>query len=81
MITVDSKIKEIRKYPDAVAIINEAMKEASDDYMAVPSLKRADNMTLRALAGFPMAGITPEIFAVIEEKLEEAEIEEEDEDD
>lgn len=87
MITVDSKIKEILKYPEAKKVFDDAMAPyvasvgGSGNYSDDPQLARAYNMTLRALAGFPQSGIAPEVFAEIEEKLEELEIDDDDDED
>ena len=59
-LSVDSKIKEIMKNPEAV----ELMEKFSPGFATNPQMKMVQGLTFRALAKFPQSNMT-------EEKVEE----------
>jgi hypothetical protein len=67
-LSVDSKIKQIMKNPDAVAI----MTKYSPDFATNPQMKMVQGLTFRKLASFPQAkenGMTDEIVEQIDAEL------------
>lgn len=64
-LSADSKIKELMKNPDAVAIL----EEYSPGFSGNPQMKMVQGLTYRALCKFPQAGMTPEQVEEIDAKL------------
>jgi hypothetical protein len=67
-LSVDSKIKDIKKNPEAVKI----MERYSEGFSTNPQMKMVQGLTFRKLASFPQskaAGITDEVVAKIDEEL------------
>lgn len=64
-ISVDSKIKEIMKNPEAVAVL----EEVSPGFATNPQMKMVQGLTYRALAKFPQAGLSAEQVEEIDAKL------------
>lgn len=64
-LSVDSKIKEIMKNPDAV----EVMEKHTPGFSTNPQMKMVQGLTFRALAKFPQAGISPEKIEEIDKEL------------
>ena len=67
-LSVDSKIKDIKKNPEAVKI----MERYSEGFSTNPQMKMVQGLTFRKLASFPQskaAGITDEVIAKIDEEL------------
>ena len=62
----DSKVRELVKDADAVAILESYMPGFSTH----PQLKMAFGMSLKQIAGFPQAKISPEMLAEMDEKLQ-----------
>ena len=70
MLTIDSKIKDLAKNPQAAAICEKYGITFSDKRS-----KMAFGISVRALSAYPQAGITPEKLAAMEKELEEANLE------
>ena len=66
-VTIDSKVKEIMKVPEAVELIEKYMPGFSTN----PQMKMVYGLTLKKLAGFPQANVSEEILAEIEKGLAE----------
>lgn len=64
-LSVDSKIKDIMKNPEAVAM----MEKFSPGFATNPQMKMVQGLTFRALAKFPQAGMTPERVEEIDQAL------------
>lgn len=64
-LSVDSKIKEIMKNPEAV----ELMEKFSPGFATNPQMKMVQGLTYRALAKFPQAGMTEEKVEEIDQAL------------
>ena len=67
-LSVDSKIKQIMKNPEAVAI----MTEYSSEFATNPQMKMVQGLTFRKLASFPQAkemGFTDEVVEEIDARL------------
>ena len=64
-LSVDSKIKEIKKNPEAV----ELMEKLSPGFATDPQMKLVSGLTFRKLASFPQANITPEKLEEIDQAL------------
>ena len=65
-LSVDSKIKDIMKNPEAVAL----MERLSPGFATNPQMKMVQGLTFRALAKFPQAGISPERLEEIDKALQ-----------
>lgn len=66
-VTIDDKIKVIKKDPRAVDLIDKYMPGFKTD----PKMKLVQGLTLRALAKFPQANVSEETLAQIEKELAE----------
>lgn len=64
-LSVDSKIKEIMKNPEAVKVL----EKYSPGFSTNPQMKMVQGLTYRALAKFPQAGLTPEQVEEIDQAL------------
>ncbi|MDR1531985.1 MAG: hypothetical protein LBS62_07350 [Clostridiales bacterium] len=64
-LSVDSKIKEIMKVPEAV----ELMEKHSPGFSTNPQMKMVQGLTFRALAKFPQAGLGAEQVEKIDSEL------------
>lgn len=64
-LSVDSKIKELKKNEKAVEIITAVSPGFSTD----PQMKLVQGLTFRKLCSFPQAGITPEQLEELDAKL------------
>ncbi|WKY45035.1 hypothetical protein Q5O14_02745 [Eubacteriaceae bacterium ES2] len=64
-LSVDSKIKEIMKNPDAVDL----MEKYSPGFKTSPQMKMVQGLTFRALAKYPQSQMTPEKVDEIDEAL------------
>ena len=64
-LSVDSKIKDIMKNPEAVAL----MEKMSPGFATNPQMKMVQGLTFRALAKFPQAKITSEHLEEIDNVL------------
>lgn len=64
-VTMDSKMKEIMKSPEAVAIL----EDLSPGITKNPALKMIYGMPLRTAAAFPQTGFTPEMLAELEKRI------------
>ncbi len=64
-LSVDSKIKELKKNQKAVEIISAVSPGFSTD----PQMKLVQSLTFRKLCSFPQADITPEQLEEIDAKL------------
>ena len=64
-LTLDTKIKEIRENPEAVALINEIVPGFATD----PKMKLVAGTTFRKLSQIKQAGVTPEKLEAIEKAL------------
>ncbi len=72
MLTIDSKVKALKKNPEAVAII----VKYSPGFATDPQMKLVQGLTMRKLLSFPQAGLTPDQVAALEKELADAQIEE-----
>ena len=64
-LSVDSKIKDIMKNPEAVDL----MEKLSPGFATNPQMKMVQGLTFRALAKFPQAGLSPEQVEEIDKAL------------
>jgi len=64
-LSVDSKIKDIKKNPEAV----ELMEKFTPGFKTNPQMKLVSGMSLRKLASFPQAKLSPEQLEEIDEAL------------
>ena len=64
-LSVDSKIKEIMKNPEAVTL----MEKFAPGFSTNPQMKMVQGLTYRALAKFPQANMTPEKVEEIDQAL------------
>ena len=64
-LSVDSKVKDLKKSEEACAIIVEYAPGFATD----PQMKLVGGLTFRKLCSFPQANITPAQLAEIDEKL------------
>ncbi len=64
-LSADSKIKDIMKNPEAVAL----MEKFFPGFSTNPQMKMVQGLTFRALAKFPQAGVTPELLEEIDSAL------------
>lgn len=64
-LSVDSKIKELKKSPEAV----ELLEKFSPGFATDPQMKMVQGLTFRKLASFPQAGLTPEQVEEIDAAL------------
>ncbi len=71
MLTIDSKVKELKKNPQAVEIIT----KLSPGFATDPQMKLVQGLTLRKLMSFPQAGVTPEQVEALAKELEDANLE------
>jgi len=66
MATIDMKLKELQAIPEAVEILKKHVPKT----MKSPYLKMGKNMTFRAIAEFPQAGVSKEVLDQIEAELQ-----------
>ena len=71
MLTIDSKVKDLKKNPQAVEII----VKYSPGFATDPQMKLVQGLKLSKLMSFPQAGLTPEEVAALAKELEEANLE------
>ena len=71
MLTIDSKVKDLKKNPKAVEII----VKYSPGFATDPQMKLVQGLKLSKLMSFPQAGLTPEEVAALAKELEEANLE------
>lgn len=64
-LSVDSKIKDIMKNPEAVAM----MEKFSPGFATNPQMKMVQGLTFRALAKFPQAKLSAEQVEEIDKAL------------
>lgn len=64
-LSVDSKIKEIMKNPEAVAL----MEKLVPGFASNPQMKMVQGLTFRALAKFPQAGLSADSVEEIDKAL------------
>jgi hypothetical protein len=64
-LSVDSKIKEIMKNPEAVDL----MEKYSPGFKTNPQMKMVQGLTYRALAKFPQSNMTEEKVEEIDQAL------------
>lgn len=69
MLSVDSKIKELKKNEKAADLL----EEMSPGFKTDPQMKLVQGLTFRKLASFPQANISPEKLEEIDAKLREIE--------
>lgn len=72
MLTIDSKVKALKKSEKAVEIIS----KVSPGFATDPQMKLVQGLTLRKLMSFPQSGMTPDQVDALAKELEEANIEE-----
>lgn len=65
MLSVDSKVKELKKSPEACKIICDYAPGFETD----PQMKLVQGLTMRKLASFPQAGLTPEQVEEMDARL------------
>ncbi|TJW09671.1 hypothetical protein [Parvibacter caecicola] len=63
--SIDSKVKELKKSPEACAVISKFTPGFETD----PQMKLVGGLTFRKLAAFPQAGLTPEQVEEIDAAL------------
>ncbi len=63
--SIDSKVKELKKSPEACAVI----VKYSPGFETDPQMKLVGGLTLRKLAAFPQAGLSPEQIEEIDAAL------------
>ena len=63
--SIDNKVKELRKSPEATAVITKYTPGFATD----PQTKLVGALTFRKLCAFPQAGISAEELAKIDEEL------------
>lgn len=71
MLTIDSKVKDLKKNPQAVEII----VKYSPGFATDPQMKLVQGLKLSKLMSFPQAGLTPEQVAALAKELEDANLE------
>jgi len=71
MLTIDSKVKALKKNEKATEII----VKYSPGFATDPQMKLVQGLTLRKLVSFPQAGLTEEQVAALEKELADAQIE------
>ncbi len=71
MLTLDSKVKALKKSPEATAII----VKYSPGFATDPQMKLVQGLTMRKLLSFPQAGLSEEEVAALEKELLDAQIE------
>ncbi|MBO4383112.1 MAG: hypothetical protein J5847_03365 [Clostridia bacterium] len=71
MLTLDSKVKALKKSPEATAIIVKYSPGIATD----PQMKLVQGLTMRKLLSFPQAGLSEEEVAALEKELLDAQIE------
>jgi hypothetical protein len=64
-LSVDSKIKDIMKNSEAVAL----MEKMAPGFSTNPQMKMVQGLTYRALAKFPQSGMSPEKVEEINQAL------------
>ena len=70
MLTLDSKVKALKKSPEATAII----VKYSPGFATDPQMKLVQGLTMRKLLSFPQAGLSEEEVAALEKELLDAQI-------
>ena len=65
MLTLDSKVKALKKSPEATAII----VKYSPGFATDPQMKLVQGLTMRKLLSFPQAGMSEEEIAALEKEL------------
>ena len=71
MLTIDSKVKDLKKNPKAVEII----AKYSPGFATDPQMKLVQGLKLSKLFTFPQAGLSKEEVAALAKELEEANLE------
>jgi len=71
MLTIDSKVKALKKSEKATEII----VKYSPGFATDPQMKLVQGLTLRKLMSFPQAGLTQEQVDQLAKELEDAQIE------
>lgn len=71
MLTIDSKVKDLKKNPKAVEII----VKYSPGFATDPQMKLVQGLKLSKLLSFPQAGLSEDQVAALRKELEEANLE------
>ena len=71
MLTIDSKVKELKKNEKAVEIIS----KVSPGFATDPQMKLVQGLTLKKLMSFPQSGMSADQIDALAKELEDAHLE------